>query len=250
MFQGFYNLSSGMMTNQKNLSVISNNLVNVKTPGYRADTYVAKTFQDEMFYRMGNMNHSDQEPIGRVSMARVSDGTVTDYEQGGQEQTNGNLDFAISGNGFFKIALDQGGYAYTRDGSFSVDDQGNLVLPGVGRVQGLGGDIVLDSDAVSVDSDGMLYDQNGDEIDQFDVVDFDNYAPLVKGDHATFTTDQPEQGVDHPGLTQGYLEQSNVDVVKETSSMMQAQRSIQSAAQILKMYDSMMGKAVTEIGKV
>lgn len=250
MFQGFYNLASGMLTNHKNLSVISNNLINIKTPGYRADTYVARTFQDEVFYRMGNMNRSAQEPIGTISMARVGDGTVTDFEKGGQEQTDGNLDFSISGDGFFKIALNQGGFAYTRNGSFSVDDEGALVLSGMGRVQGSAGDIFLDSDAIGMDAAGVLYDEFGDEIDQFSVVDFDDYGTLVKGEHATFTTNQAEQEVENPGVTQGYLEQSNVDFVKETGSMMETQRSIQSAAQILKMYDSMMAKAVTEISKV
>lgn len=247
MFQGFYNLSSGMMTQHKNLAVISNNLANVKTPGYRSDTYLAKTFQDEVFYRM---DKNGQEPVGTVSMAKVSDTTATDFEEGGQEQTGGNLDFALSGKGFFKIRLPQGGYAYTRNGSFTLDDEGALTLPGVGRVQGEDGDIFLMSDAIHTDSAGTIYDEYGEAQNSFILVDFSDYGQLVKGENASFTTGLPELEAPDASVTQGYVEQSNVDSLKETTAMMESQRSIQNAAQILKMYDAMMGKAVTEIGKV
>lgn len=250
MFQGFYNLSSGMMTQHKNLAVISNNLVNVKTPGYRSDTYLAKTFQDEVFYRMGNVDKSSQEPIGTVSMAKVSDGTATNFEEGGEEQTGGNLDFALSDKGFFKIRLPQGGFAYTRNGSFTLDDEGALTLPGVGRVQGEDGDIYLTSDAIHTDSAGTIYDEYGEAQDSFTLVDFSDYGQLVKGENGSFTTALPEQEAPSVSVSQGYVEQSNVDMLKETTAMMESQRSIQNAAQILKMYDAMMGKAVTEIGKV
>lgn len=250
MFQGFYNLASGMLTQHKNLEVISNNMANVKTPGYRSDTYLARTFQDEVFYRMGNVNRRGQEPIGTISMARISDSTATDFGEGGQEQTEGNLDFALGGKGFFKLRLPQGGFAYTRNGSFTLDDEGALVLPGVGRVQGEDGDIFLLSDAIHTDSAGGIYDEYGEEQNSFILVDFDDYGRLIKGDNASFTTGQPEQEAPGANVTQGYLEQSNVDMLKETTSMMESQRSIQNAAQILKMYDGMMGKAVTEIGKV
>lgn len=250
MFQGFYNLASGMLTQHKNLAVISNNLVNVKTPGYRSDTYLARTFQDEVFYRMGNVDRNAQEPIGSVSMARVSDSTATDFIEGGQEQTGGNLDFALGGKGFFKIRLFNGGFAYTRNGAFSMDQEGALTLPGVGRVQGEDGDIFLLSDAIHTDSAGGIYDEYGEEQNSFTLVDFGDYGKLIKGDNAAFTTGEPELEAPSVNVTQGYLEQSNVDALKETTSMMESQRAIQNAAQLLKIYDGMMGKAVTEIGKV
>ena len=72
----------------------------------------------------------------------------------------------------------------------------------------------------------------------------------MKGEDSTFTTNQQELLVENPKVMKGYLEQSNVDVLKETTDMIASQRSIQGAAQLLKMYDTIMGKAVTEIGKV
>ena len=243
MFQGFYNLTSGMMVQSQKLNVISNNMANAKTPGYKADTYLGRNFREEMILRTGNVDKGGSRQLGAVSMAKVGDSANVSFEEGAPEQTDGNLDFAINGNGFFKIAVPGGGFCYTRNGSFSVDQEGMLALNGVGRVQGQGGDIYLDSDAIDMDAAGILYDPFGEEID-------DDYAQLLKGEDSTFTTNQQELLVENPKVMKGYLEQSNVDVLKETTDMIASQRSIQGAAQILKMYDTIMGKAVTEIGKV
>ena len=250
MFQGFYNLTSGMMVQSQKLDVISNNMANAKTPGYKADTYLGRNFREEMMLRTGNVDKAEPRQLGVVSMAKVGDSMNVSFEEGAPEQTDGNLDFAINGNGFFKIAVPGGGFCYTRNGSFSVDQEGMLTLNGVGRVQGQGGDIYLDSDAIDMDAAGILYDQFGEEIDGIEIVYFADYAQLLKGENSTFITNQQELLVENPKVMKGYLEQSNVDVLKETTDMIASQRSIQGAAQLLKMYDTIMGKAVTEIGKV
>ena len=108
----------------------------------------------------------------------------------------------------------------------------------------------MDSDAIDMDAAGILYDPFGEEIDGIEIVDFADYAQLLKGEDSTFITNQQELLVENPKVMKGYLEQSNVDVLKETTDMIASQRSIQGAAQLLKMYDTIMGKAVTEIGKV
>ena len=250
MFQGFYNLTSGMLVQSYKLDTISNNMANVKTPGYKSDTYLGRNFREEMMYRNGNINKADARQVGPVSMAKVGDSTNVSFEAGAPEQTDGNLDFAIQGDGFFKIALPGGGFRYTRNGAFSVDEEGFLVRRGVGRVQGEGGDIYLESDAIDLDGSGIIYDEFGEELDALVIVDFEDYAQLVKEEDSTFTTTQQERLVETPQVMKGYLEQSNVDILKETTEMIASQRSIQGAAQILKMYDTIMGKAVTEIAKV
>ena len=165
MFQGFYNLTSGMMVQSQKLNVISNNMANAKTPGYKADTYLGRNFREEMILRTGNVDKGGSRQLGAVSMAKVGDSAIVSFEEGAPEQTDGNLDFTINGNGFFKIAVPGGGFCYTRNGSFSVDQEGMLALNGVGRVQGQGGDIYLDSDAIDMDAAGILYDPFGEEID-------------------------------------------------------------------------------------
>ena len=88
MFQGFYNLTSGILTQTRNQNVISNNMTNVSTPGYKSDKYMATTFREELMYRSGNIDKSNKTEIGTMAMVRASDETVTDFEPGAVEETN------------------------------------------------------------------------------------------------------------------------------------------------------------------
>ena len=137
MYQGFYNLTSGMLTQNRNLNVISNNMVNIQTPGYKRDKMVSTTFQEEMLYRTGKRYKDNKEPMATTSKIRTADRTYVNYEQGSFDVTDGIYDFALGGEGFFCIDTPTG-VRYTRNGSFSVDDEGYLTLNGMGRVQGVG----------------------------------------------------------------------------------------------------------------
>ena len=133
MYQGFYNLTSGMLTQSRNLNVVSNNMANIQTAGYKKDTMVSSTFQEEMLYRTGRRAKENREELAVTSKIRTASRTYVDYEQGSMEPTEGIYDFAIQGRGFFCIQTEDG-VRYTRDGSFSVDNQGYLVLNDQGRV--------------------------------------------------------------------------------------------------------------------
>ena len=248
MFQGFYNLSSGMLTQNRGLSVLSNNLTNVSTPGYKKDTMTSTTFQQELMYRNAVMSGTSQQ-IGSINMVKVPQQTITDFSAGNIKPTGGNLDFAITGNGFFKVETENG-IAYTRNGSFYVDEEGCLALKGAGKVQGTGGEIFLESDSIFTNGAGSIYDSQGEEIDQLEIVDFEDYTSLVKQPNGLFTTDAEEIEVETPSVMNQTLEISNSDTIKEMQNMMTAQRSLQSASQVLKMYDMIMAKATTEIGRV
>ena len=100
MYQGFYNLTSGMLTQSRNLNVISNNMVNIQTPGYKKDKMVSTTFQEEMLYRTGRRYKDNPEPIATTSKIRSADRTYVSYEQGSFDMTEGTLDFALSPRGF------------------------------------------------------------------------------------------------------------------------------------------------------
>ena len=119
MYQGFYNLTSGMLTQQRNLNTISNNMVNVQTPGYKSDKMVSSTFQEEMLYRTGRTDKSEYVPLGVTSKIRTAQRTYVNYEQGSFNPTGGIYDFALSGNGFFCIDTPDG-VRYTRNGSFQI----------------------------------------------------------------------------------------------------------------------------------
>lgn len=267
MFQGFYNLASGMLYQNRNLNVISNNMVNVSTPGYKSDKLVSTTFKDEMLYRNGNRNKSNPVEIGSVSMIRSARATKTYYDQGAVEETGGNLDFALTKPGFFTVEDSNGNRIYTRNGSFGLDDEGYLSLSSLGRVLGDDGNpIELSSDHITVDQLGNIYEEplkglgtgedgtNSDNTEprflgKIGVVDFADYTQLVKGDNGTFTT-TAEATAANGGIQWKTIERSNIDPIEEMTSMMSGQRASQSAAQVLKMYDQLMGRIVSDIGRV
>ena len=249
MFKGFYTLSSGMLNENRNLNVISNNLTNVSTPGFKADQLISGTFKDEIIARTGNNSKNTyNNSVGRTSMIVTPYETVTNFESGGLEETGGILDFAIMGDGFFQVNSEDG-VVYTRNGSFSIDDEGYLFLNGTGRVLGKNGPIQLKTDNFQVESDGSIIDNNGNLMGQLNIVEFDNLDELKKVNNGVFSSDVQGRNVDGNILWK-YVERSNVDPVKQMTSMMMSQRSLQSAAQVLKMYDQLAARATTEIGKV
>ncbi|MCI8295850.1 MAG: flagellar hook-basal body protein [Lachnospiraceae bacterium] len=268
MYQGFYNLTSGMLTQTRNLNVISNNMVNIQTAGYKRDKMVSTTFQEEMLYRTGKRYKDNKEPMATTSKIRTADRTYVNYEQGSFDVTDGIYDFALGGEGFFCIDTPTG-VRYTRNGSFSVDDEGYLTLNGMGRVQGVGGQpIRIDNEDFTVDKLGNIRvvdrpsgddedygggdeeESNVRQLGTLRVVDFADYEQLHKEDYGMFSTAQAPQEVEQPSILWGTLEKSNVDMVEEMTNMITSQRALQSAAQVLKMYDQVMSKAVTDVGRL
>ncbi|MCP1102525.1 flagellar basal-body rod protein FlgF [Aequitasia blattaphilus] len=247
MFQGFYNLTAGMLTRTRNLNVISNNMANVSTPGYKRDQFVATTFQEEMIYRSGNNIKTGSVPLGTMNRIVTADRNYVDYTEAGFKESTSAMDFALSGEGFFCI---QGANetVYTRNGSFSLDGAGYLCLQGVGRVQGENGAIYLGTDKINVDRNGNISNQSGQNLGKIKVVDFeDKENTLIKQGNGVFRGTGAEQQVS-TSIVQNALEHSNVEVVSEMSEMMSAQRSLQSNAQVMKMYDQLIQKVVNDLG--
>ncbi len=256
MYQGFYNLTSGMLTQNRNLNVISNNMVNIQTAGYKRDKMVSNTFEEEMLYRTGRTNKDIQEELGVTSKIRTAERTYVNYEQGSFDPTGGIYDFALSGRGFFCVDTENG-VRYTRNGSFNVDSEGYLMLNTLGRVQGEGGQpIQIDNEDFQVSADGTIrvVDRDGStrEFGKLRIVDFEDYEQLHKEDYGVFSTDQAARELEEGETTVLWktLEHSNVDMVEELTSMMTAQRALQSAAQVLKMYDQIMSKSSTDVGRL
>lgn len=256
MYQGFYNLTSGMLTQSRNLNVISNNMVNIQTAGYKRDKMVSTTFQEEMLYRTGKRYKDNPEPMATTSKIRTADRTYVNYEQGSFDETEGIYDFALGENGFFCIDT-PGGIRYTRNGSFNVDDEGYLNLNGMGRVEGRDGQpIRIDNEEFNVDGQGVIRSSQVDEtgapvvLGALRVVDFADYEALHKEDYGMFSTNQAAQEVEQPTVLWKMLERSNVDMVEEMTNMMSSQRALQSAAQVLKMYDQVMSKAASDVGRL
>lgn len=249
MFAGFYNLTSAMLTHQRNLNVVGNNLVNISTAGYKQDRYTASTFDDVMYSRVGSLFSSGEE-IGRRSYIRATSDIYVDHSQGIPEPTDMPLDFAIVGDGFFAIQNPDGDIAYTRAGSFTLDDEGYLCLPGFGQVlDPEGNTIYLGTDKVYADKQGQIYYNGGGMIGRLGVYSFEDNGELERDDRGLFTGEGAQVSQDYE-IWNKYLERSNTDMVQQMTEMITYQRSLQSAAQISKMYDQVMSHASSDVGRL
>lgn len=246
MFQGYYDLASNMITQNRILNVVSNNMTNISTPGYKLDRMMESTFRDEMIYRY---DKEGKTAVGTVSRMNVADERVTDYTEGGIRETGYPLDVGLTGNGFFVIQT-ANGVQYTRNGSFNLDDDRYLVLQGVGRVQGTNGPIQVTTDELTIDTQGRVTSEDGRQFfGQIRIVDFADYNQLTKITGGMFeAAGQPQAAGNGTTVTQNFLEDSNVSMAEEMTRMMSSQRVLQSSAQILRMYDQMISRVTTLAG--
>ncbi len=245
MVRGFYALGSGMLTQSRILTGISNNLTNVETPGYKRKEVTATTFGKMVINRVD----TQKTPIGKMSMITVADKTNTIHSEGVLKNTERTLDFAIKDEGFYAI---QGanGTVYTRNGSFNVDQDGYLVLDNVGRVMGRNGPIHIGTDKFTADSQGNL-SVNGKVVDKIAVYNFADYNNLQTVDQGMFTSTggAPTQ-VQEPNIMWKTIEGSNVDAAQEMTNAIALQRNLQTCSQTIKMYDQILARAVTDIAKI
>ena len=249
MYKGFYNLTSGMLTQQRHLNVVGNNIVNVSTAGFKESRYTATTFDDVMYARVGNKEKIYTD-IGRQSYIRANSAVYTNFEQGIPEPTNIPLDFAIIGDGFFAIQGDDGAVSYTRAGSFSLDEENYLCFPGVGRVlDPQGQTFQLWTDKITADGKGNIYDEYENLLGQVGVYAFEDNGQLVHNDNGFFTGNGA-QAVENPQLLWKYVERSNVELIRQMTDMITCQRALQSCATVTKMYDEVMGHAASDIGRM
>lgn len=243
MVRGFYTLASGMLTQNRTLNTVSNNIANSETNGFKAQHMTAKTFGDMVVDRIDEQ----RTPIGKLSLITTADESVTDFSQGSVTSTDRALDFAIRGDGFFAVQTADG-VAYTRNGSFDVDAQGYLVSNGVGRVLGRDGQpIYTGTDDLQSDAMGNLT-VNGASVGSIGVFQFPDNAALTVVGEGMFQG-VGAAAVQQPQITWKAVEGSNADMAAELTRGMEAQRSLQSCAQALKMYDTVLDKA-TSIGQI
>lgn len=245
MERGFYTLGSGMLTQSRILTAISNNLANSETPGYKKEDVSATTFGNMFISRVDEQT----TPIGSLTLGTAADRMNVIHSQGALKDTQRPLDFAIQGEGFYAV---QGtaGTVYTRNGSFNVDQDGYLILKNVGRVLGQNGPIRVGTDQFTADGQGNL-SVNGRVVDKIAVYNFADYNTLRMTGEGMFTAAGGAATlVQNPNVMWKTIEGSNVDPAQEMTNALALQRSLQSCSQAIKMYDQVMAKSVTDIAKL
>lgn len=244
MVRGFYDLGSGIITQNRKLNAISNNIANVNTNGFKSSEVEERAFGDLVIVR----SDGQKTTIGNATLMDTADEAVTDFSQGDLKGTDRALDFAISGDGFFAVQ-GSSGTVYTRNGSFNVDSDGYLVLKGVGRVLGQNGEPVLvGTDDITSDEQGDLF-AGGNLVGRLAVYDFSDTAALSTSGYGLFTGTGAAL-VASPQISWKSLELSNTDMTQEMTQAIASQRSLQTCSEALKMYDTILDQAVSDIPKV
>jgi flagellar basal-body rod protein FlgG len=256
--RALHTAATGMMAQELNVQVISNNIANMRTTGYKRQRAEFQDLLYEHVRRVGTQT-SDQGNILPTGIELGSGvktvGTPRLMTQGPIVQTGKTYDVAVRGEGFFKIALPDGRFAYSRDGSFEVDAQGRLVTV-QGNVVQPAITIPQNATSVTINSQGQVSaTQPGattpTQIGQLELSLFVNKAGLQGiGDNLYLET--PASGPPQTGqpntegygnLQQGSLEQANVEAVSEISDLIAAQRAYEMNAKVITASDQMLQSA-------
>ncbi len=256
MINSLWISKTGMEAQQMQLDVISNNLANVSTNGFKKAHAV---FEDLMYQNLRQVgsNTSEQStlPTGlQIGLGVRTVATSRTFSQGNLQQSNNNLDVAIQGNGFFQVTMPDGTTGYTRDGAFQLDNQGRLVNATGLVVQG-GITVPANATAVSIADNGIVTatipgNTTPQQIGTITTASFINPAGLEpKGQNIyaeTSASGQPNAGTPNSNglgaLMQGFVETSNVNVVQELVSMIQTQRAYEMNSKAIQTSDQMLQK--------
>ncbi len=245
MNSGLYAALSGNLAAMRRLDVISNNLANATTPGFKRDR-----LQFESLLAAVNNPTRVITPTGDAPIL-AGEQFFTDYSSGPAKQTGNSLDLALDGEGFFVVNTPEG-RAYTRQGNFRLDSANRLVTADGHQVLG-GGPLTLTGGRVDIDSEGKVF-VDGGQVGTLDVVDFPKPYNLQKIGNALFIPADPAAGGPQPAppgrVRQGFIEESNVSTIAEMTQLIEANRYFEACQKVVRSYDEMAGKAANELGRV
>lgn len=226
-----------MVDDMFRLNVVSQNLANASTTGYKKELIAGRPFAQ--YLEAGGV----QVPITLPILS-----SVVDAHQGALTQTSNPLDLAIEGAGFFEVAGTDGPL-YTRQGTFRLDATGRLVTPSGLAVSGAGGDIQLTSSSPTIDRQGNIF-ESGQLTGQVKIVRFGKSAPLTPLGNGLYRAAISGDVVrDALQVRQGFLESSNVAVLPEMVRMIELVRRFEAAQRVVQSYDGMLSAAITKLGE-
>lgn len=232
---------SRQMTLRRALDVAANNVANQNTTGFKAENLLFEEYLHKM--------KATPAKLRDVSLV-LDSGVMRDMTQGAFEVTDAPLDVAIDGAGFFQIETEEG-LRYTRNGRFTIDDQGRLVTRA--------GDPVMDEDgqeirlnqedgAVSIAPDGTISSNVG-EIARLGVYEFESFASLKKIEGGLFESDENPNPAETPNVRQGAVEASNVKSIVQMTRLIDIMRSYQSATKLIDSTEDLTKRTIRVLGQ-
>ncbi|ERI91268.1 flagellar basal body rod protein FlgG [Clostridiales bacterium oral taxon 876 str. F0540] len=263
MIRALYTTVSGLITQEAKQDVITNNLANVNTVGFKEDNLAVKKFDDVLIENYDKIVNGKnvRNVIGSLSQGSSIDGVNTSYTQGTIDDTGKWSDFAIDGGGFFSVLRENNGANntyYTRDGHFHVNSQGYLVndsgdrvLASVvnenGQTVGNPSPVQVGNEEIKLYGDGTFTVQGNKY--RFNTVNFADLNSLKKIGDNLYEGNNAVQS-DNVLVKQNSLEKSNVNVINEMVNMMTVMRTFESNQKIMQSLDETLGKAVNEVGTI
>ncbi len=256
MLEALYIASSGAVKQERKLELITNNLANVTTTGYKKDSLFYKEItaptSDPLTLNEGQslleISHENDE----TSYVAVM-GSMTHFSQGYLQPTENPLDLALEGDGFFAMQTEEG-IRYSRKGAFRMSDDGQLVHPDGHLVLSEGGDpisIPSGSGQLTVDPDGNISVGSGNNISPVGKIQIAHFADLnnlIKDEHGFFKPIDPDITPDTEGntkLLQGFVESSNVNVAEEMTLMIETHRLFEAYQKVIQSADEADGLSVS-----
>ena len=258
MVKGLYTAYTGMINEQNRMDVLTNNLANADTNGFKMEGATSQSFDSVLAYKIKDVTEG-YHTARRIGVnnpgVKIGEG-YTDFSEGPIKGTGNPYDLALTDTGFFAVEFtNKAGdtsVKYTRDGNFTLDQQGNLVTQD--------GDAVLDTNgrAIKIDplketeinSSGQII-QNGSAVATIQVTDFEDYNYLERYGENYF---QPIDGAQEKDaaaeVRAGYLETSNISVVSEMVNMITVSRAYESNQKVITTYDGTLDIAANQLGRI
>jgi flagellar basal-body rod protein FlgG len=257
MTGSIYMAANGAIAYQKRLEILSNNLANTNTVGFKQDQTHFQTYYLSNLERPNTPLTDRESTQAPAFWSRLN--MFTDHTSGPLKNTGNRLDLAINGRGFFCVQAPQG-LQYTRRGDFSIGVNGLLVTHQGWPVLGENGEITIDSQAALTDPDGheFLVDDSGNVsvdgsiIDKLRIVDFENTDSLEKIGDTSFKPRSPnavESTAKEFTVSQGVVELSNVNALQMMTELIEVHRGYESYQKIIRSIDEVNSKVINEVGR-
>ncbi|GFP77073.1 flagellar hook-basal body complex protein [Clostridium fungisolvens] len=256
MIRGLYTAVNAMVTLEAKQDVITNNMANANTNGYKAEDLKVKKFQDVLIQNKDKVvgGQNVKNTIGSLSLGAKIDGTDVEFTQGTLSSTDNDTDMAIDGRGFFSVKRGDKTY-FTRDGQFRINTAGYLVtsegdsVMGRNIKTGASEPIYVGNGKLTVDNSNNVIVNNVPQY-KMQVADFNDYKNLKKlGDNLYESSETPNYN-GQVYVKQKTLEKSNVNIVNEMVNMMTVMRSFETTQKVVQTMDETLSKAANEIGSV